>query len=65
MSRINLRKTCKINAYGVLVRAVDEGVLFGLNRAYKHTDEPGKDLLTESICTEVVNALCEVIDFDA
>jgi hypothetical protein len=49
--------------YDVLTRAVEEGVAYGWNRAYKHTTKPDPDQAREEIYQAVVNSICEVFDF--
>jgi len=53
----------KLNIYAVISRAVSEGSAYGIHRAFKHTDEPPRDTLIEHVEREVMNALCDVIDF--
>ena len=55
--------TVKINAYEVISRAVEEGVGYGLMRAYKHTDKPSKDNIQTEIENAVMSSLCEVLKF--
>jgi len=54
----------KPNSYRVLDRAVEEGVEYGWNRAYKYTDTPGPDTIKEQIMIAVMNAICEYFTFD-
>ena len=54
----------KPNYYEILSRAVEQGVGFGLNRAYKHTPTPDPENVKESIHDEVMSAICEVFSFD-
>ena len=58
--------TCiiRVNAYDVISRAVEEGVTYGLNRAYKHTDSPTRDDMELEVAQAVTNELCEVLMFD-
>jgi hypothetical protein len=55
------KKRVRVSVYVVIQRAVEEGIAFGLNRAYKHTDSPSRDTLVENIEREVMNSLYEVI----
>ena len=48
----------------ILSRAVEEGVTFGWNRAFKHTSTPEQDVACDHIAQEVLNAISEVFDFD-
>ena len=50
--------------YAIIARAVEEGVAYGLQRYHKYNEETQQDSnITEHIEREVLNALCEVIDF--
>lgn len=55
----------KFNAYTILERAVDQGAAYGYRRAYKHTDSPSEEAIIQSIVENVMNELCEVINFEA
>jgi hypothetical protein len=54
----------KVKVYNVVSRAVEEGINHGYRRAHKHTDNPGLAAIKDAIYNEVMNALCDVIDFD-
>lgn len=58
----------KIKAYSIISRAVEEGVSYGITRLFKHSaplmTEAGMRGNAEVIENEVLNALCEFIDFD-
>jgi hypothetical protein len=54
----------KFKAYDLIHRAVDEGTTFGVNRAYKHTATPTREIIIISVTTEVMNVLCDVLDFE-
>lgn len=54
-----------IDAYRVIVRAVEEGVAHGWRRAHKHTDEPDEDSACEAIVRGVIDELCEWLCFEA
>jgi hypothetical protein len=54
----------RVRAYGVLARAVEEGVACGWRRAHKHTDAPGEEAIQEQIAQGVLNEICEVFAFD-
>lgn len=49
--------------YRVLSDAVEVGVTFGWNRAYKHTDTPTPDLVKEKIHEAVMNECSEWFHF--
>lgn len=64
-----VRSTVRVDVYGVISRAVEEGLLYGVTRLFKHRDPPR---ITESEMREqvkhlydaVMNDLCEVLRFD-
>ncbi len=41
----------------VLEMAIEEGVRFGYNRAFKHNPEPHIDAIADTIVTEIFNSL--------
>ena len=56
----------KIKLYPVIARAVEEGVAYGIRHAFKHHVAVEADLsyVEECVEREVLNALCEVLEFD-
>lgn len=58
------RRRVKANLYEIVSRAVEEGVQYGYSRSFKHTDNPDKEVMIDTIYQAVMNALCEVIKFD-
>ena len=61
------RLCIKLRTYPVIARAVEEGVAYGLQRYNKYNDPDvpgGDDAIAEHVEREVLNALCEVIEFD-
>ncbi len=53
----------KINTYTIIERAVEDGVSYGVMRAYKHTDNPSEEHLKTEIENAVMNSLSEVLVF--
>ena len=56
----------RIRTYEVVSDAVERGVAVGYRRAHKHLergDTPAPDVLRDILEQEVMNALCEVLDF--
>lgn len=45
--------------YTILVDAVENGVRYGMNRAYKHSDDPPKDHIAQEVETAVINEILE------
>ncbi len=54
----------RVKSYPVLVRAVEEGVRYGWNRAYKHTATPTPDHVQDAIAQAVLNEIAEYFTFD-
>ena len=55
----------KARVYDVVGRAVEEGLKLGWQHAHKHVDAPSKELILDRLEDDIMNQLCEVIDFDA
>ena len=51
-------------AFPLMQRAVEEGVSYGYNRAFKHTDTPAEEDLKTAIEEAVINSICEWFDFE-
>jgi hypothetical protein len=54
----------RVNIYKVVSEAVEQGVTYGYRRAHKHVDNPDEEHMKQELFNGVLNALCEVIDFD-
>ena len=52
-----------LRTYTIVSRAIEEGVAYGIQRAYKHTDTPERESLQAPIEQAVLDTICEVIDF--
>lgn len=50
--------------YELLSRAIMEGVATGLRRARKHDDDPTEESMRDALEMAIMNAICEVFDFD-
>jgi hypothetical protein len=61
---MRIRNNVRINAYEVISRAVEEGIAYGYNRAYKHTSKPSEDIIKHEMENAVMNSLCEILKFD-
>jgi len=48
----------------VLDYCIETGIQFGLNRAYKHEDNPSRETIQENIEREVTNQLFEWFDME-
>jgi hypothetical protein len=54
----------RMRAYPVMCRAVEEGIDYGWMRAHKHTDKPSEQAIKDEIHAGIMNAICEMFDFD-
>ena len=58
----------RFRAHDLVSRAVEEGLGYGIGRLFKHEDGPfTEDQLrerSEKLYDAVMNALCEILDFD-
>jgi hypothetical protein len=54
----------KVNAYEVLCRAVEQGLIYGWSRAHKHTDTPDEEAIKLAMYEAITNEICEVFVFD-
>jgi hypothetical protein len=52
-----------VNVYEVLHRAVEEGVSYGIHRAYKYTDDPTHEGLKDALVDAVMLSLSETFLF--
>lgn len=64
MKKVRTKASIKIKAYTIISQAVENGILYGWNRAHKHTDTPGEEHIKEQIYNAIMNDLCDVVDFD-
>lgn len=62
--RVKVNATVRINAYDVISSAIEAGVNYGLNRAYKHTDKPDRGTIYACIERAVSDELFGVLILD-
>lgn len=48
----------------LLHKCIENGISYGLYRAYKHTDSPSREVIEETICRAIFEQLYEWFDFD-
>ena len=48
----------------ILEQAIEEGVLLGYRRAFKHNEEPSEEVICETIEECVMSAIYEYFTFD-
>jgi len=54
----------KLRVYEVVHRAVDAGVAYGMQRAYKYEAKPSRQSLEDQVAAAVMLELHEIIDFE-
>ncbi len=54
----------RVKEYPVLVDCVERGVAHGINRAYKHNDNPSHEFIKQQIEDAVMSEICEYFNFE-
>jgi len=54
----------RFRIYDLISEAVDTGIEFGVNRSFKHSDNPTMEAIKNNVQNEVMLALGNVIDFE-
>jgi len=54
----------KPKVYPVLLQAIEEGVLYGYNRAHKHVEKPDDILLVDTIVKCTMEAVLEWFEIE-
>lgn len=56
----------RLDAYGIISRAVEEGIGYGYRRALKYSldGEPSEEQMKDALHMAIMNSLCEVLQFD-
>ena len=60
---VKVQATVRVRAYPLIADAVEHALVYGWNRAHKHTSTPSEEAIMEALEQAVMNALCEVLDF--
>lgn len=56
---IPMMKMIRPKTYTILIEAVENGVRYGVNRAFKHSEDPTKDHIMQEVETAVINEIFE------
>lgn len=59
-----LKPKLKLNPYDVVKEAVYDGIVYGYRRAYKYEENPEVEAVLNKIHQEVLNSLCQVVEFE-
>lgn len=62
--KLDVKASIQLKTYTIIQDAVERGCQYGVTRAYKHTDKPSFESIVQECESAVMNALCDVIDFD-
>ncbi len=54
----------KPKVYPVLEMAVEDGVVYGINRAFKYSDNPTREEIMAQVTDSVMNSICEWFDMN-
>jgi len=54
----------KVNIYAVLEECIEIGIDGGMNKAYKHTDNPTEQQIKEEVLHYIMLQICEKFKFD-
>ncbi len=54
----------KPNVYKLIERCVEDGINYGYQKAFKHTDEPSPDHIKEAILDAIMLEISEWFDID-
>lgn len=61
---VEVKEAVRVNAYRVIADAVWSGIGWGWQHAHKHTDQPGEHHIKERLYNDIMDELCEVLEFD-
>jgi len=50
--------------YNLMQEAIQRGIEYGYNRAFKHEDEPSADKIKIQIENSIMTEICEVFSFN-
>lgn len=54
----------KPDIYKLIEKCVEDGVAYGIHRAYKHNDTPTPEQIQEKIQQGVMHEICEWFEFE-
>lgn len=63
MARIKVNATVRLNAYAVISDHLEPTIMAGVNRVYKHSDNPSREQIAEEVHRYVMIELSELLDF--
>ena len=54
----------KAKEYNLMSKCIEDGIAYGYQRAFKHTDKPDDNAIKNAIYEAVMNEICENFTFD-
>lgn len=58
-----LEQSVRVDLFKIVSEAVESGITYGLNRAFKHVDNPTRAEIADAVCIAVMGELCDVLEF--
>ena len=59
--KVAVKAVLELNAYRIICNAVEVGVRRGYNRAHKHTETPGEEIICDEIENAVMGEIAEIL----
>lgn len=63
MTKLKVAATVKLNAYAVIMAAIERGITCGYTKAHKHTDTPTREAIEEMIRQYIAVELAQVVEW--
>jgi hypothetical protein len=54
----------KANTYKIISRCIEDGVAYGVQRAFKYSEHPDVEQFIREIDNAITNEICEYFDFE-
>lgn len=61
---LKVKAVIKLNGWEILSRAVEQGLMWGWNRAHKHEDNPSEDAIKQAMHDAIMSEIGEVTTHD-
>jgi len=61
---MEIMEKLKVNIYNVLEECIKIGIDGGINRSFKHTDDPSHEYIKEQVLHYIMLQVCEKFKFD-
>lgn len=61
--KLDIQTQVAFNGYAIISEAVEKGCSYGVMRAYKYTETPTREQISEECQKAVMNEICTVLTF--